>query len=263
MIEIKGIDVVKGNRKIIEDVSFSIRPSQFTVVLGMNGAGKTTLLSAITSREKLSKGEIVWDRKRLYDFDLKDLAVRRAVLSQKFSLGFPMKVKELVEMGCYPIKRKISNIEKKELIHNALTEVGMRSFLNRDFISLSGGEQKRVLLAKCLVQLDDKCEQGDSKYLFLDEPTASIDIQHSFKILQLVKELTIKKGIGVFAILHDLNLAAQFADKIIILKNGRITHKGSPTEVFKETHIESSLGIKSIIQKHPLFGCPHITTLPS
>lgn len=118
-------------------------------------------------------------------------------------------------------------------------------------------------MAKCLVQLNDRDEEDSHKYLFLDEPTASIDIQHSFKILQLVKDLTLRKGIGVFAILHDLNLAAQFADHIIMLKRGRIAFQGNPVEVFKESHIESSLGIKSIIQEHPVFGCPHITTLPS
>lgn len=113
-----------------------------------------------------------------------------------------------------------------------------------------------------MVQLENKKAKEFSKYLFLDEPTASIDIHHSFKILELVKSWTIHKNLGVFAILHDLNLAAQFADYIIILKEGKVAHQGHPDHVFTSDHLERSLGIKSIIQEHPVFGCPHITTLP-
>lgn len=262
MISVHNISIRKGQKSIIDEVSLQIPPGQFTAVLGMNGAGKSTLMKAINHQEKVMQGYIEWDGTDLSLIDPKTLSYQRAVLSQNFSPGFPMKVMNLVEMGSYPFQDRISPDEKMKLVFNALEEVGMSDYADRDFSSLSGGEQKRILLAKCLVQLKNDTAENLSRYLFLDEPTSSIDIHHSFKILELVKSWTVQKNLGVFAILHDLNLASQFADNIIILKAGRVVQHGQPEFVFTPDHLEQSLEIKSIIKQHPVFGCPHIITLP-
>lgn len=262
MITVHNISIKKGNRAIVDEVSIQIPPGKFTAVLGMNGAGKSTLLKAINNQERIMQGYIEWDGVDLSLIDTKDLSYQRAVLSQNFAPGFPMKVMDLVEMGSYPFQHRISPDEKNMLVYDALKEVGMIAYADRDFSSLSGGEQKRILLAKCLVQLKNDLCTSPNKYLFLDEPTASIDIHHSYKILELVKNWTVQKNLGVFAILHDLNLASQFADNIVILKEGRVVQQGHPDLVFTPDHLEHSLEIKSIINQHPVFGCPHIITLP-
>ena len=262
MITVHNISIKKGHKAIVDEVSIQIPPGKFTAVLGMNGAGKSTLMKAINNQEKIMQGFVEWDGVDLSLIDAKTLSYQRAVLSQNFAPGFPMKVIDLVEMGSYPFQDQISPEEKNTLVFNALKEVGMIAYVDRNFSSLSGGEQKRILLAKCLVQLENNQSAGKEKYLFLDEPTASIDIHHSYKILELVKNWTIHKNLGVFAILHDLNLASQFADNIVILKGGKVVQQGHPDLVFTPDHLEQSLEIKSIINQHPVFGCPHIITLP-
>lgn len=262
MISVHNISIRKGSTAIIDEVSLQIPPGQFTAVLGMNGAGKSTLMKAINNQEKIGQGFIEWDGINLSMIDPETLSYQRAVLAQNFSPGFPMKVVNLVEMGSYPFQDRISPDEKMELVFDALEEVGMSGYADRDFSSLSGGEQKRILLAKCLVQLKNDKAGNSSRYLFLDEPTSSIDIHHSYRLLELVRSWTIEKNLGVFAILHDLNLASQFADNIIILKAGRVIQHGTPDFVFTPDHLEQSLEIKSIINQHPVFGCPHIITLP-
>lgn len=264
MISVDNISVKKGSKLILDEVSADVRPGRFTVILGMNGAGKSTLLKAINHQEKLKAGMIRWNGKRLSGIKPAQLARKRAVLSQSFTPGFPMQVSDLVEMGCYPFQKEVGQKERKRLVFEAIEEVGMTAFYDRDFSSLSGGEQKRVLLAKCLVQLHcGSMDEIPDKYLFLDEPTAAIDIHHSYKILNLVKDWTRLKGVGVLAILHDLNMAAQFADYVIIMQRGKVVCQGSPDEAFQSEHLEEYLGIKSIIREHPVFKCPHITTLPA
>ena len=262
MITVHNITIKKGERPIVNEVSMQIPAGKFTAVLGMNGAGKSTLMKAINNQEKVMQGYIEWNGTDLSLIDAKTLSYQRAVLSQSFTPGFPMKVFDLVEMGSYPFQEKISPEEKNTLVYNALKEVGMLAYVERDFSSLSCGEQKRILLAKCLVQLENNFSTSRTKYLFLDEPTASIDIHHSYKLLELVKNWTVHKNLGVFGILHDLNLAAQFADHIIILKEGMVVQQGHPNLVLTPDHLEHSLEIKSIINQHPVFGCPHIITLP-
>ncbi|GAA5219897.1 ATP-binding cassette domain-containing protein [Membranihabitans marinus] len=260
MITVQKINVAIAGHEIIRDISFDILPGRFTVVIGVNGAGKSTLLNTLSGRNKRFDGRILWDKLPLHQMDIKILARRRAVLSQQFSPGFPMKVYDLVEMGMMAINEKVSPGDKKNKILQALNEVGMLRYKDRMFDTLSGGEQKRVLLAKCFVQLSDS--DHHIKYLFLDEPTASIDIHHSYKILQLVKEKCHRENYGVFAIFHDLNLAAQFADQVLLLKSGELVYSGSPDQMFQPDILQSVLGINSIVQPHPILGCPHITTLP-
>lgn len=262
MIKANNISVQKGSAVILDHVSMQIAPGCFTAVLGMNGAGKSTLLKAINKQEKLNSGQVLWKDTDLTRIRPHQLAQHRAVLSQNFSPGFPIKVSALVEMGTYPYQHEIDPNEKSLFVKEALREVGLLSFLERDFSSLSGGEQKRILLAKCLVQLRNGAAGNFDKYLFLDEPTSSIDVHHSYKILELVRTWTNRKNIGVLAILHDVNLAAQFADHVIILKDGKVSCQGHPEQVFQTDNLQKSLGINSIIQQHPIYECLHITTLP-
>ncbi|MEO1437027.1 MAG: ATP-binding cassette domain-containing protein, partial [Bacteroidota bacterium] len=153
------------------------------------------------------------------------------MLSQIVQIAYPLDVYQVVAMGTYAYEQHLSESETKKIVETALETVDMTRFYHRNYLTLSGGERKRILLAKCLVQLEAPSSQHENKYLFLDEPAANLDVKQKFKILQLVKELARKKNLGVFAVLHDLNLAAQFADELLILKSGRLLDMGTPEVV--------------------------------
>lgn len=262
MIDVWNIAVRKGGKNIIKRAALQIRPGRVSVIIGKNGAGKSTLLEALTGAHAISRGTIRWDGVELAQIDLQWLARRRAVLSQSVGLAFPMRVYDLVEMGAYVCQRSLSPAEKKAWITDALAEVEMQDFQDRLFHTLSGGEQKRVLLAKCIVQLHCGHQPGLHQYLFLDEPTSSLDIHQQFKLMELIGGLVRKRKIGVFAILHDINLAAQFADEILMIQAGEIIARGCPEQVLTPAIIEKTLGVRAIIRPHPIFKRPHVTTFP-
>lgn len=262
MIEVKDISVRKGKNQIIKKLSLRIRPGKITVVVGNNGAGKTTLLESLTGANPVEEGEIIWDRISLNKMNLKNLAQRRAVLSQSVKVNFPVIVSDLVKMGTYVADEKLPEKKINTLVDHALKDVELFTFKDRVFNTLSGGEQKRVLLAKCLVQLNCCNWANINKYIFLDEPTASLDIQQQYKLIEKIKYLVKRRNIGVFAIFHDINLAAQFADEILMLNSGKLIKRGSPKEVLTSENLETILGIHAIVQPHPLYDCPHITTIP-
>jgi iron complex transport system ATP-binding protein len=262
MIDVINISVKKGRKSIIHDASVKIKPGQISVVIGKNGAGKSTLLEAISRSLPLESGQILFDGHDLNTLHIKTLAQKRAVLSQKVSTGFSISVHQLVEMGTYVSDEYIPKIKLDSLIQHALHTVDMTSTISRDFNTLSGGEQQRVLLAKCIVQLNC-CHWADMhKYLLLDEPTASLDIEQQFKFIELVKNLVRRRNIGVFAILHDLNLAAQFADEIILIRKGKILDKGTPKKVLTPAKLAAAFDINAIVNSHPTLNCLHITTIP-
>ncbi len=262
MIRVSDISVRKGRQLIVRSGTFQIRPGKITVLLGMNGAGKSTLLDAITGQSGFSGGNVDWDGRPLQGFSIEELACRRAVLGQQIQVPFSVPVQDLVEMGGYVSGKSLSGADLRKAIQAAMERIGMSAFTDRDFTTLSGGEQRRVLLAKCLVQLN-ACRRTDiNRYLFLDEPTANLDLHHQFKLAGLVKEIAAGQQIGVFAVLHDVNLASQFADEILLMKAGELVGAGSPEEILTRENLLETLGIRSIIHKHPVFGCPQITALP-
>jgi iron complex transport system ATP-binding protein len=262
MIRVENITVSKGQNTIVKEVSFNIRPGRVSVVIGKNGAGKSTLLETLTGGNSIKSGSIKWDGDLMQNLDGKTLAIRRAVLSQQVTMSFSMPVKDLVEMGTYVSDESLPKIKIEHLVENALSEVGMEEFKNRDFNSLSGGEQKRVLLAKCIVQLNCCCWSNVNKYLFLDEPTSSLDIEQQYKFIALVKRLVRRRNIGVFAVLHDINQAAQFADDILMIRNGRIIEKGFPKDVLTPEKLRKTFDVTAVVNRHPVYDCPLITTLP-
>jgi len=263
MIEVQHISVQKGRKTIIRDITFRLQPGKITVALGKNGAGKSTILETLSGKNTLHSGHISWEGQPLANISLQHLAQRRAVLSQKINIAFPIQVSDLVEMGSYVSQEPIPNKKLEALVHYALREVEMENFAERDFNTLSGGEQKRVLLAKCIVQLNC-CHWADMpKYLFLDEPTASLDIEQQYKLMELIQRFVRRRNIGVFAILHDVNLAAQFADEILLLKAGELLFSGSPVEALTPELLQETLDIQSIVQPHPVYNCPYVLTLPN
>lgn len=263
MIRVNNISVQKGGKRLLKDLSFELKPGQIAVVLGKNGAGKSTLLETLTGMNPVVEGWIDWDHRPLSNFSLAELAQKRAVLSQQTSIQFPIRVSELVEMGSYAAVPGTRSTQVKAWVDEALEIVEMQYFRSRFFHTLSGGEQKRVMLAKCLVQLSSVPHNNHTeRYLFLDEPTASLDLHQQHKLIALIKRLVASWKLGVFAILHDINLAAQLADQILMLKSGRLLYQGSPEETLTPERLRDTLGIHSQVQCHPVLGCPYIMAMP-
>ena len=199
MIEVKNLSFSIENRKIIQDISIVVNKSQFVGIIGANGSGKSTLLKNIYRFFKYDSGDIKLKNIELYDYSSKNLAKEMAVLAQKQNMNFDFSVEEIVEMGRYAYKNSIFEVEKNknsEFVGNALNAVGMYNMKDRSFLSLSGGEMQRVLIARALAQ--------NTEILILDEPTNHLDIKYQIQIMKLVKE-TKKTSL---AVIHDMNIAS-------------------------------------------------------
>ncbi len=262
MISVQDISVSKGKKLIVKLASLEVEPGKISVLIGNNGAGKSTLFEAVAGVNPLSKGSIQWDGQAHVSFNHHQLAQRRAVLSQKVDVAFSLKVKKLVEMGAYVSDNTLSNEQIDGLVERSLEKVGLKDFQHRIFFTLSGGEQKRALLAKCMVQLDCCQHSGINQYLFLDEPTANLDVQQQYKLMKLVKKLAKDRKIGVLAVLHDINLASQMGDEILMMKEGKVVQRGKPWEVITVPLLNEILGIHATVQPHPIWNCPYVTYLP-
>lgn len=235
-------------RVLFEKLSFSQNRGEFLAVLGRNGAGKTTLLRKLTGDLKISEGSVEIFDKKLEDYGTGELAQKRAVLSQSTPLNFDFKVIEVVLMGRIPHQSNSSGIEEDlEIAMAALQRVGLCGFENRNYLQLSGGEQQRVHLARVLVQLETPSKDH---LLFLDEPTSSLDISHQHRTLSMAKEFC-KQGGSVLAILHDLNLAARYADKILLLVGKGEYLFGSSEEILTSEVLSRAFDYEINVVKHP------------
>lgn len=262
MIQVRQLQVKRGSRTILEKLNFQIRPGKITTVLGKNGTGKTTLLETMTGRLPFAKGEMLWDGVIMREISPLDMAARRAVLSQQMEMNFPIKVAALVEMGMYARYHQLSRKERRKFLNDALERLHISHFRDRYFHQLSGGERQRVLMAKCLTQLACSREGYTHQYLFLDEPTNSLDIEQQYRLLAQVRELAREQQLGVLAILHDINLAAQCSDEVLLLKDGGIRYQGSPEATLTEKSLQDVFDIHTTVGQHPLLDRPLITILP-
>ncbi|WP_273445720.1 ATP-binding cassette domain-containing protein [Neolewinella agarilytica] len=272
MMRAEGVGLRLNGKEILHGVNCTVTPGQVTVVMGKNGAGKSTLLQIMAGQVFAGKGSAaggavagaVWlDERAMQDIAPADLAGRRSVLAQSVQLGFPLPVAEVVELGCYGRYHQLTALQRKQAVDNYLDLLDLNPLRDRSFITLSGGEQKRVLLAKCLLQLDaENPDLTTNRYLLLDEPTAALDLEQQYRFVDLATRLARERGLGVLAVLHDLNLAARFADHLLFLRDGKTVASGPPAEVLTKTIIQATFNVDCLIQPHPCFNCPLITTLP-
>jgi iron complex transport system ATP-binding protein len=191
----------------------------------------------------------------------REQARRRAVLPQQSQLHFAFSALEVVLMGRTPHLRGAESARDWEVAHAALRTVGMDDFADRDVPTLSGGEQQRVHLARALAQIWTPPEAGH-RYLLLDEPTASLDLAHQHQVLRTAAGLA-ADGVGVLAILHDLNLAAQYADRLAVLRRGRLLADGPPADVLDPALVHAAFDVAVTVLPHPCFTCPLVVALPT
>lgn len=214
-------------RPILKDVSLEIKEGDFLGILGPNGSGKSTLLKIMIKSLTYEKGEIYVFDKNLKDYSLKEYAKLIGFVPQSSQLFVPLKVIDVLLMGKYlGLKYSFSSYSKEDIDDILLRakEFKLENFLDRNVFSLSGGEFQRVLLARALLK--------NPKILFLDEPTSALDLNYAIELLSLCERLVKQKKLTVICILHDLNLASLFCNKLILLKDGEVRHKGGVKELF-------------------------------
>lgn len=239
---------------ILHDISFSAQPSETLAILGANGAGKSTLLKVLTGELPVQTGYVGIQQKSLANWSAKEMAKFRAVLTQHSPLSLPFTVEEVVMMGRYPhFDRREQEIDHM-VVANALKKTGITHLAKRDYLTLSGGEQQRTHLARVFAQIWFS-EVHETRYLFMDEPINSLDVQHQHRTLQLANEFK-DAGNVVIAVLHDVNLAAQYADKVLLLKQGRVLAWGTPDEVLTAPLLSECYDFPVHVERHPHLDCP-------
>lgn len=257
MIEVENISVALSGRTVVEGVSFEARPGQLTAIIGPNGSGKTTTMKAISGERKFS-GAIRFNGRDLRTMSSREMALRRAVLAQSVSLGFPFLVREVLEMGVIAGDTHDA-AEAERVMAWALDAVDLKGFEARVATRLSGGEQARLHMARVLCQIPEAAGDGQPHWLFLDEPVASLDIKHQLAIMRLARDFAARGG-GVIAVLHDLNLTAMFANHVVMLKDGRLRGAGAPGEVFTEGALEAVYGCRLSVIREPETGLIRVLT---
>lgn len=256
VIEATGVGVRLHDKVLIEDVSLQIAPGSAVAMIGPNGAGKSTLLRVISGDRASSSGVIKLMGRVPADYASRELSLRRAVLAQSVSVAFPFSVVEVVRMGAG--ERAGAAVES--MVEMALSEVDLLGMRDRIVNTLSGGEQQRTHFARVMVQLACGEARHGPGLLLLDEPTSSLDLRHQIDLLSAARRC-VARGVTVVAVLHDLNLAAMFADRILVLKHGRIVRDGSPRETITDSNISDVFGVTSAVGVIPSasmpFSLPH------
>ncbi|HAP62149.1 MAG TPA: heme ABC transporter ATP-binding protein [Cytophagales bacterium] len=224
-----------GKATLLEQVSLQLAPGKFMAVVGANGAGKSTLLRIISGELKPTYGDISYYDLPLSIYTPKMLSKVRATLPQHTTVNFPFTVMQVVEIGRYP--HVTTRKENEEIIVQVLEQTGLTDYAERTYQTLSGGEKQRVQMARIMAQLWG--QQKEPRFLLLDEPTSSLDLAQQQMLLQQAANLK-QQNIGVLAILHDLNLALQFADQILFLKKGKTVAYGKTEETVTERVIEET-----------------------
>lgn len=248
MLTIRSLHVDLGRAPVLKGIAATARAGHVTAVIGPNGSGKTTLLRAVS-------GDVPYDGQILLDGDdiarLKpwELATRRAVLPQAATLAFPFTVAEVVRLGL----TSGAHAARTDLIARALAEVEMEPFAGRLYQELSGGQQARVQLARIRVQIWEPVQAGRARWLFLDEPVASLDIAHQIGVMRLLRRFADAGG-GVVMVLHDLNLAAMAADTVWLVHDGRMLQAGPPSEVIGGPGLATAYGCPITANHLPAAG---------
>lgn len=251
MLAAENLTLARAGTRILDRVSLAIHPGEIVGLLGSNGAGKSTLLSALSAELDAEGGSLTLDGRALAAMPPREQARKRAVLPQKPGLTFDLGVREVVAMGAYPFAQ-LSSAEVDALARQALKWANVSHLDGRRYPQLSGGEQQRVQFARVLVQCCAARAEGEARYLLLDEPTASLDPKHQTDLMRRTAQLAREGNTGILVILHDMNLAARWCDRLLLLSGGRGIALGTPTQVLTSANLYLAYGIEARVMPHPL-----------
>jgi len=250
-INLKSVSLRLDDRQILKDVSLEINEGEIVSVIGPNGAGKSTLLNVLTGDISPDSGDTIYDNKQLNKISIQERAFTRSVMSQMQTLVFNFNVKDVIEMGW--LQRGNSDFSSNfSMAFEAVSkECNVQNLVHRKFNSLSGGEQRRVHFARTLLQLWRPSQSDDPRYLLLDEPTANLDLSSEMLLMNILKARA-SSNVGILVILHDLNLASHFADKIAIIKDGEVKAFGKPEEIMTDDFLTSIYEVPIKVSYEPL-----------
>ncbi|HET9947333.1 MAG TPA: ABC transporter ATP-binding protein, partial [Longimicrobiales bacterium] len=236
----------------VDGVDLDVAPGTFHAVLGPNGSGKSTLMRALLGAVPRAGGRVLLDGRPLEAWSRRELARSVGAVPQAETIAFPLTTRELVAMGRYPHLGPLASEgeEDRRAVRRALEACGVAELGARDVATLSGGELQRARIARALAQ--------EPRALVLDEPTASLDVRHEMEILELLRRAA-GEGITVLLITHGLDVAAQFADHLVLLSQGRVAAEGPPGEVLREDVLERVYGWPIAVRPDPLTGLPRVT----
>ena len=250
-VRCESIDINLNKREILKNISIEVKENEILSIIGPNGAGKSTLLKSLAGDINPTNGNIFYDEININQIDIQERAFTRSVMSQLQPIAFDFSVKEIVEMGWIDRGESKYADQFDDAVQEVILKCGVKDLIDRNFNTLSGGEQRRIHFARTLLQLWRPSNSSDPKYLFLDEPTANLDLTYEIKLLNIVKDVA-QEGAGVILVLHDLNLAAKFSDKVAILKGGLLIDIGLPKDILKSTLLSDIYEIKVEVKNDPL-----------
>jgi iron complex transport system ATP-binding protein len=255
MLEARNITVKYDARVAVADVSLKLAPQQVTTIVGPNGAGKSTILRALNGGIAPTSGEILLDNQPLRFFSRRALAKRIAVVAQEAELRFPVSVFEFVLGGRYAWSSTggwgWETSHDLTVAREVVKETQLQDLSYRPMNELSGGERQRAVLARALAT--------EAKILLLDEPTANLDLAHQAMILALVRRRCDSRGIAALVVTHDMNLAAEFSDFVLLMKDGKSVAFGTPEQVLTPGLLNEVFAVRVLVDAHPVSGVPRIT----
>lgn len=230
-----------GNTTILQNIGFAIKPGQFVGLLGPNGAGKSSLLRCLYRYSKPGSGKVTFAGQNIWQLSADEYAKQVAVVLQETPSQFNLSLYDVVSLGLTPHKKLFSSTTKadKQIILQAIEQVGLSHHCQQSFDSLSGGEKQRALIARSIVQ--------GPKLLIMDEPTSHLDIKYQIQLMELAKSL----NVTVLASFHDLNLAASMCDELLVIKQGKLVATGTPEQVITEKMLSDVFGVCAEVSAHP------------
>ncbi|BFM02818.1 ATP-binding cassette domain-containing protein [Psychrobacter alimentarius] len=250
MLHVNQLTISRQGNTLLDNISCELNSNELIALVGHNGSGKSTLIKALAGEMSVNGGSISLDDRHIADYSNKELAQQMAYLPQQLPDAAGFTVRELVMLGRYPHQKwlqKPSQVDKDK-VEQAMRTTQVEAFAERTTTTLSGGERARVWLAMCLAQ--------DTRYLLLDEPLAALDMHYQLEVIQLIRRLVDEQGLSVIIIVHDINLAAQYADRVIALKNGRICHNGTIKSTMQPDILRSIFNVDMQLLSHPITGHP-------
>ncbi|HBH12068.1 MAG: Putative metal ABC transport system ATP-binding protein [Clostridiales bacterium 38_11] len=254
LIEVKDLSFEINGKTIVDHHSFTINKGEFVSIIGPNGAGKTSLMRCLSNNLRF-EGEVRLKDKSIKDYGMKEKARIIGVVPQEYSLPFNFRVHDLVKMGRNPYLKRNQNLGRadSDIIIKAMQRTNTYAYKNRFYNSLSGGEKQRVITARVLTQ--------EPEILFLDEFTSNLDIHNQLEIIELIYEMNRLKGITVLSIMHDLNMASRFSDRILLMIDGKIEIFDTPENVLKEEILSKAYKMEMIIRDNKVLNCKEIVPL--
>lgn len=255
MLEARNISVKYGARLAVSAVSLTLAAGDVTTIIGPNGAGKSSVLRTLNAGIALAAGEIVLDDQRLGSYSRRAIAKRIAVVAQEADLRFPVSVFEFVLGGRYAWASTSGwgweTSQDVAIAREVLGETQLEELGDRLLTELSGGERQRAVLARALAT--------EASILLLDEPTANLDLAHQATILALVRKRCDTRGTSALVVTHDINLAAEFSNHVLLMKDGKSVAGGTPDEVLTPDLLQNVFGVRVLVDAHPISGVPRIT----